>query len=117
MHYILSFSYEEYGRLTSLGNISASWRGPNADSPSLLVDIPTTHFSPYYNSSAVHGKRANAVLVILARNSDTDNTVRSIREIEERFNKQFNYPYVLLNEVEFTKEFKECVFVLDWVWH
>lgn len=55
-------------------------------------------------------RRANASFVILARNSDLDGTVRSIREIEDRFNKYYGYPYVLLNEEQFTDEFKTCVF-------
>lgn len=50
--------------------------------------------------------RANATFVILCRNSDLQNTVKSIREIEDRFNRNYHYPYVLLNEVPFTEEFK-----------
>ena len=42
----------------------------------------------------------------LARNNDLDGTVRSIREIEDRFNKYHDYPYVLLNEEQLTDEFK-----------
>lgn len=54
-------------------------------------------------------RRANATFVILCRNSDIDGTVRSIREIEDRFNRRYHYPYVLLNEVPFTDEFKKSV--------
>ena len=51
-------------------------------------------------------RRANATFVILTRNSDLDGIIRSIRDIEDRFNRKYNYPYVLLNEVPFTEEFK-----------
>ncbi len=54
----------------------------------------------------VVNRKANATFVILARNSDLDGTVRSIRAIEDRFNKYHDYPYVLLNEEQFTDEFK-----------
>ena len=54
-------------------------------------------------------KHANATFVILARNSDLQSTVRSVREIEDRFNRRFRYPYVFLNEEPFTDEFKTCV--------
>jgi len=52
-------------------------------------------------------QRANATFLILARNSDLSGTVRSIREIEDRFNRKYRYPYVLLNDEPFTDEFKK----------
>lgn len=51
-------------------------------------------------------RRANATFVLLARNSDLEGVVESIRGMEDRFNKNFNYPWVLLNEEPFTEEFK-----------
>jgi alpha 1,2-mannosyltransferase len=45
--------------------------------------------------------------VILARNSDLAGTVRSIREIEDRFNRRYRYPYVFLNDEPFDDKFKE----------
>ena len=32
-----------------------------------------------------------------------------MKQMEDRFNKKFNYPYIFLNEAEFSSEFKECV--------
>ena len=54
-------------------------------------------------------RRANAVVVILARNSDLDGLKQSLPQFENRFNKKYHYPYVFLNEVEFTEEFKKGV--------
>ncbi len=54
-------------------------------------------------------RRANAVVVILARNSDLNGLKHSIPQFENRFNKKFHYPYVFLNEVPFTEEFKNGV--------
>ena len=48
-------------------------------------------------------------MVMLARNSDTDNAVQSVRRIQDRFNSKFKYPWVFLNEEPFTDEFKSCV--------
>jgi alpha 1,2-mannosyltransferase len=45
--------------------------------------------------------------MMLARNSDLDGALSSIRELERQFNRNFGYPWVFLNEVEFTSEFKE----------
>ena len=50
--------------------------------------------------------RANATLLMLARNTDTDSAVRSVRELEDKFNRHFNYPWVFLNEEPFSDEFK-----------
>ena len=33
-----------------------------------------------------------------------------MREIEDRFNRRYRYPYVFLNEEPFTDEFKTCAF-------
>ena len=55
----------------------------------------------------VSAGRANATFVMLARNSDIDDAVRSIRAIEDRFNTRHGYPYVFLNEVPFTEDFKK----------
>ncbi|PVF95289.1 putative mannosyltransferase [Serendipita vermifera] len=49
----------------------------------------------------------NATFVVLAQNSEIDGVILSIEQIEESFNKRYHYPYVFLNDVPFTKEFKE----------
>ena len=46
---------------------------------------------------------------MLARNSDVNGAARSIKQMEDRFNKRFRYPYVFLNEEPFSDQFKECV--------
>lgn len=51
--------------------------------------------------------RVKAAFVILARNSDLTGIRQSIRQMEDRFNKHFNYPYVFLNEEYFSDEFKQ----------
>lgn len=54
-------------------------------------------------------RRANATILMLARNSDTDSALRSVRELEDRFNHQFHYPWVFLNDEPFTDDFKTRV--------
>ncbi|EKM51000.1 glycosyltransferase family 15 protein [Phanerochaete carnosa HHB-10118-sp] len=96
LHSILSFTHESYGRATSLSNISSklSFNG-SLDEPDLDVDI----LEP----------RANATLLMLARNSETDTAVRSVRELEDRFNHKHHYPWVFLNEQPFSDDFKTRV--------
>lgn len=71
-----------------------------------------THNSTQFQSY----KRANATFVILCRNSDLHGTIQSIREIEDRFNGRYGYPYVLLNEEEFTEEFKRYAASIHFRW-
>jgi len=51
---------------------------------------------------------ANATLFMLARNSDVDSAVNSVREVEDRFNHKYGYPWVFLNEQPFSDDFKRC---------
>lgn len=51
--------------------------------------------------------KQNAVILILCRNSDADSISNTLHNFEERFNKVYKYPYVFLNDKEFTEEFKE----------
>ena len=76
----------------------------------ILVNQTGTISKNYYKTEnsthLVVNRKANASFVIFVRNNDLDGTVRSIREIEDRFDKYHGYPYVLLNEEQFTDEFK-----------
>ncbi|KAI7864813.1 nucleotide-diphospho-sugar transferase [Spinellus fusiger] len=51
-------------------------------------------------------QREKAAFVILARNRELSGVRRSMRQIEDRFNHKFNYPYVFLNDNTFSKDFK-----------
>ena len=97
-HYILSLSHDAYGRATSISRLMR----PRPDN-----SVPPEYYTRL-NSSLQLSQRplANATFVILARNSDLDNTVRSVREVEDRFNTRHHYPYVILNDESFTDEFK-----------
>lgn len=53
-----------------------------------------------------HGK-AKAAFVVLIRNGDLHNFRASMRQLEDRFNHKYNYPYVFLNDEPFTEEFKK----------
>lgn len=46
---------------------------------------------------------------MLARNADTDSAVRSVRELEDKFNSKYKYPWVFLNEEPFSDDFKNRV--------
>ncbi|KXS95476.1 hypothetical protein AC578_6866 [Pseudocercospora eumusae] len=58
------------------------------------------------------GPRMNATFVTLARNSDVWEISRSIRQVEDRFNRNYNYDWVFLNDAEFDDTFKKVTTAL-----
>ena len=52
------------------------------------------------------GARMNATFVTLARNTDLWEIVKSIRQVEDRFNRKYNYDWVFLNDKPFDDAFK-----------
>ncbi|KAF7341834.1 Glycosyltransferase family 15 protein [Mycena sanguinolenta] len=93
---------------------------PGAESPAEpakfvdhAVDSAVTKASPrpqipLYSESG-SSRRANATFVMLARNSDLEGALLSVRGLEDRFNSRYGYPYVFLNEEEFTEDFKRRI--------
>ena len=51
----------------------------------------------------------NGCIVVLATNEDLADIINTIHQFEYRFNDRYHYPYVLLNDAEFTPEFRERV--------
>ncbi|KAI9471895.1 MAG: nucleotide-diphospho-sugar transferase [Benjaminiella poitrasii] len=54
-------------------------------------------------------KKAKAAIVILTRNNERDAIAETIVNFEEKFNKNFHYPYVFLNNVPFNDDFKSAI--------
>lgn len=57
----------------------------------------------------VDAPRANASLVMLARNSELEDVIKSMDSLERHFNQWFNYPWVFLNDDAFDEVFIETV--------
>ncbi|KAL1932555.1 hypothetical protein VTP01DRAFT_8233 [Rhizomucor pusillus] len=53
----------------------------------------------------VSDEPVRACFVVLVRNEELNGIASTIRQVEERFNKKFNYPYIFLNDNPFTPEF------------
>ncbi|KAJ7576427.1 glycosyltransferase family 15 protein [Mycena floridula] len=121
IHYILSFTHEPYGRATTFSGFGLFQSGKdrskeNSKIPAEYHSAPDDDLPLHSNGSLATdptAKRANAAFVILCRNSDTDSIIRSISDMEFRFNRRYKYPYVLLNEEKFTEEFKTRVSALS----
>ncbi|KAG9121688.1 alpha 1,2-mannosyltransferase 2.4.1 [Ceratobasidium sp. 392] len=94
IHFLLTVTHDDYKNATSLNRLS-SW----SSGPPYKQTIPP--------APANITRRANAAFVVLARNGDLPGILESIKQMEDRFNKKFKYPYVFLNEEPFSDEFKK----------
>ena len=54
-------------------------------------------------SSSVHLE--NATILMLCRNWELPGVLKSMRALEDRFNRDYHYPWVFLNDANFTSEF------------
>ena len=84
---------------------------PVAQKDPLTGQAATLGHQPKTGPETVTGAsgKVKACLVSLARNSDKDSLLGSIREVEDRFNRQFKYDWVFLNDAEFSEEFKSAI--------
>lgn len=57
-------------------------------------------------------QRVNATFVTLVRNKDLYDIAKSIRQVEDRFNKDHHYDWVFLNDKQFTSEFEKVTTAL-----
>ena len=57
-------------------------------------------------------EKMNATFVTLARNTDLWEIVKSIRTVEDRFNRKYHYDWVFLNDKPFDAEFKRVTTAL-----
>ncbi|KAG1848832.1 glycosyl transferase [Suillus tomentosus] len=107
IHYIMSFQYEEYGKATSISNIADQWTGPKSN-PLYKTPVPDEYCKP---DSSMHSqdRRANASIAVLVRNSELWEIMSSMKQLEDRFNRKFRYPYVFLNDEPFTQSLKHHI--------
>lgn len=64
------------------------------------------------STSKPSGAKMNATFVTLARNSDIWEIARSIRQVEDRFNRKYGYDWVFLNDGDFDETFKKVTTAL-----
>lgn len=61
---------------------------------------------PLFNKNRTQIGKEKATLFMLVRNSELHQALQAMRDIEDRFNRQFRYPWTFLNDDLFTDEFK-----------
>ncbi|EME87675.1 glycosyltransferase family 15 protein, partial [Pseudocercospora fijiensis CIRAD86] len=90
----------------------STWTARAKDTQDSLSELPRNEpTSPkpteqFILQSSSGRERMNATFVSLVRNSELSGMLHSIRDVEDRFNRNWNYDWVFLNDEEFTEEFK-----------
>ena len=111
LHIVLRYLRPEYAHLTSVSPYNAHIQPQKADPiSSLPVSFsapPSSESLSEYDKGSNGTRRANAVLLMLVRNSELEDALSSVTQLEERFNKRFGYPWVFLNDEPFSDEFKQ----------
>lgn len=59
-----------------------------------------------YNADNPNSDRINATIISLVRNSELDDILTSMADLERTWNSKFNYPWTFFNDEPFTEEFK-----------
>ena len=77
--------------------------------PNRSLDEP---FSTQCREPAIHGARENAVILMLARNSEAASAAASVASLERHFNRWFHYPMVFLNDKPWDAAFVDAVSVV-----
>ncbi|KAI9262102.1 glycolipid 2-alpha-mannosyltransferase-domain-containing protein [Sporodiniella umbellata] len=77
-------------------NLETYTVGPPYVSDGLTVTLP---------ASSNTTERQRAAFIVLVRNSELGGMLQSMRDVEDRFNQKFKYPWIFLNEEPFTNEF------------
>jgi len=99
-----------------LKDSSSRWRGSQESHGDVKEPHPDQGTTPNTHAGLPPAKdpgpRMNATFVTLARNSDVWEIARSIRQVEDRFNKKFNYDWVFLNDQPFDDQFKKVTSAL-----
>jgi len=73
--------------------------------PPQLLDMPV----PNHVAEPIQDGTVNGVMLMLARNGELEGAVSSVKQLEEKFNRRFHYPWVFLNDEPFTEDFKQQV--------
>ncbi|GAB7343677.1 hypothetical protein MBLNU457_1664t1 [Dothideomycetes sp. NU457] len=77
--------------------------------PTERLDPPAHQACVNPEVEAARTVRQSAAIFMLARNSEVDDAIHAVRSLETQFNQWFGYPWVFLNDVEWTEDFKTRV--------
>ena len=115
LHYISSFA--QVGNYARSSSLSSSWRTSKLNQPlrdastNDLIDLLSERLGKEsLDDEDMELRKANAVLVMLARNSEVNGAAEAVKQLEDRFNHKYHYPWVFLNDEPFSEDFIQCVY-------
>ncbi|KAJ1921504.1 alpha-1,2-mannosyltransferase ktr1 [Mycoemilia scoparia] len=94
--------------ITNPGKNNLDQNGSNNNNNNVNQDKSLLHGNAT-SSNGHSSELLNAAIVSLVRNENLEGIRRTIRQVEDRFNKNYGYRYILLNDVPFTDHFKKRV--------
>lgn len=75
-----------------------------------VKDSAGNYIPPEFTPAQINkAPRAKAAFITLIRNSELNEMRESMLQVEYRFNRKYNYPWIFLNDKPFTAEFKQGV--------
>ncbi|ANB11433.1 mannosyltransferase KTR2 [Sugiyamaella lignohabitans] len=77
---------------------------PPAETFRRILDLTYLPGAPIEEKNRTQIGTENAVMFMLVRNFEVQDALDSIRQIEDRFNRNYRYPWVFLNDDDFTEE-------------
>lgn len=86
-------------------------KGQDKGRQTRYLDRRRHYFRPVPRDEVLDGVRPTpkAVILALCRNSDLEKMLGTLKSFEDRFNRKYRYPYVFLNDEEFTGTFKKRI--------
>lgn len=60
-------------------------------------------------AAANKAPRAKAAFIVLVRNQELDDMKSSMRDVEEKFNRKYGYPWIFLNDADFSGTCASCL--------
>lgn len=103
------YTHQRYNSVSSITSFISTLKAYQNLEPAILAEgEEQVKISADFAVALPHRLLANATLFMLARNSDVDSAVNSVREVEDKFNRKYGYPWVFLNEEPFSDSFKRC---------
>jgi mannosyltransferase len=106
---LLAYTYDGLNIVTKYFDYGISLQSNAFELPSSMEEtiIQDLTFSPRvfpdYRDRTQIGIE-NATLFMLVRNYELQEALESMRQIEDRFNKRYRYPWTFLNDDDFTDE-------------
>jgi len=102
--YFISRSYARIPIPPTANSFTPGGKEPAKAASQFPITSPTEH---HHVAGDPQIGKVKAAFVTLVRNNELWEIVKSIRQVEDRFNRNYHYPWIFLNDEPFTKEFKD----------